>query len=92
MASPATTTTSTRRKVYLTGLDDRNFFDIRAMHFEVQEEVFDSDPEARADQQPWVLPSFDYSYTPDEPVFGGELNFDVNARVITRSKLDAGTV
>ena len=42
----------------------------------------------RNDEQPWVLPSFDYSYTPDEPVFGGELNFDLNARVINRSELD----
>ena len=75
-------------QVYLTGLDDRNFFDLRAMHFEVQEEVFDGEPGARADEQPWVLPSFDYAYTPDQSVFGGELNFDVNARVIDRGTLD----
>ena len=35
-----------------------------------------------------MLPTFDYSYTPDEPVYGGELNFDLNARVINRSELD----
>jgi LPS-assembly protein len=64
------------------------------MHFDVQEETLDTNPDnsenydARDDEQPWVLPSFDYSYTPDEPVFGGELNLDLNARVITRSKLD----
>ena len=75
-------------QIYLTGLDDRNYFDVRAMHFEVQEEVFDSDPDSRSAEQPWVLPSFDYAYTPDASVFGGELNFDVNARVIDRSHLD----
>ncbi len=75
-------------QVYLTGLDDRNFFDLRAMHFEVQEEVFNSDPELRSADQPWVLPTFDYSYTPDNSVFGGELNFDVNLRVIDRTQLD----
>lgn len=75
-------------QVYLTGLDDRNFFDIRAMQFDVQEEVFDSDPESRSDEQPWVLPSFDYAYIPDVAVFGGELSFDLNARVINRSNLD----
>ena len=30
-----------------------------------------------------MLPSFDYAYTPEKPVLGGELNFDVNARVMT---------
>ena len=83
-----------RSEVYLTGLDDRNYFDLRGMHFDVQEETLDTNPngtenfDARDGEQPWVLPSFDYSYTPDEPVFGGELNFDLNARVISRDKLD----
>ena len=58
------------------------------MRFQVQEEFVDESPAARNDEQPWVLPTFDYSYTPDEPVFGGELNFDLNARVINRSELD----
>ncbi|MCX7306329.1 MAG: LPS-assembly protein LptD, partial [Hyphomicrobiales bacterium] len=83
-----------RSEVYLTGLDDRNYFDLRGMHFDVQEKTLDTNPDgtenfdARDAEQPWVLPSLDYSYTPDEPVFGGELNLDLNARVITRSKLD----
>src|SRR5690606_20339792 len=77
-----------RSEVYLTGLDDRNYFDLRGMKFDVQEDTLNSDPEARDQEQPWVLPSFDYSFTPDEPVFGGELNFDLNARVIVRDKLD----
>ena len=75
-------------QVYLTGLHDRNYFDLRAMHFDVQEEALDSDPDSRDDKQPWVLPTFDYSYTPDEPLFGGELNIDVNAHVIRRTTLD----
>jgi LPS-assembly protein len=78
-----------RSSIYLTGLDDRNFFDLRAMHFQVQEEVLDDHPDARNDKQPWVLPSFDYSRTADQPVFGGELNVDVNARALSRSSLDA---
>ncbi len=84
-----------RSEVYLTGLDDRNYFDLRGMKFSVQESILDNNPisgnenyAARDDEQPWVLPSFDYSYTPDEPVFGGELNLDLNARVISRDKLD----
>jgi len=79
-----------RSEVYLTGLNDRNYFDLRAMRFQVQEEALDSDPNARADKQPWVLPSFDYAYIPDAPLAGGELSFNVNSRVIQRSDLDAG--
>ena len=78
-----------RNEVFLTGLNERNFFDLRAMHFQVQEEVLDSSAAARNEEQPWVLPTFDYSYTPDEPVMGGELNLDVNAREIKRNTLDS---
>lgn len=75
-------------QLYLTGLGDRNFFDLRAYHFQVQENIRDGFPEARNRQQPWVLPSFDYSFTSDEPVAGGELNIDINSRTIYRNRLD----
>lgn len=77
-----------RSEIYLTGLDDRNYFDARAMRFEVQEDVPDTHPGARDDVQPWVLPSFDYSFTPDSPLAGGELNIDINARAMERDDLD----
>ncbi len=79
-------------QLYLTGLDDRNFFDLRAYHFDIQEDVLDTSPNARNDKQPWVLPSFDYSYTPDEAVAGGELNFDVNVQNVYRDSLSGRTV
>jgi len=72
--------------VYLTGLNGRNYFDVRAMRFQVQEDTLDQT--ARAGKQPWVLPSFDYAYIPDMPVAGGQLSFNVNARVISRDRLD----
>jgi LPS-assembly protein len=74
--------------VYLTGLNDRNYFDLRGMYFEVQENTLASNPTARSDEQPWVLPSFDYAYIPDMAVAGGQLSLDVNARNISRNKLD----
>ncbi len=77
-----------RSEVYLTGLNDRNYFDLRAMHFEVQEDAFNSDPKARAKEQPWVLPSLDYAYIPDTPLAGGQLSFNLNSRVIHRNDLD----
>lgn len=75
-------------QIYLTGLNDRNYFDLRAMKFDVQEAVLDTSPAARQDKQPWALPSLDYSITPDTPIAGGELNFDVNARMLDRDKVD----
>lgn len=83
-----------RSQAYLTGLNERNYFDLRFMRFEVQEELRDDfrnsygDLSSRNEKQPWVLPSFDYSVTPDEPVFGGELNFDISARVLRRNEID----
>jgi LPS-assembly protein len=87
-----------RSEVYLTGLNDRNYFDLRAMHFEVQEDYLNGRPypithpeiesAARSDKQPWVLPSFDYAYIPDTPLAGGQLSFNVNARALHRNNLD----
>ena len=78
-----------RSEVFLTGLHDRNYFDLRAMHFDVQEIYEDPNPLARDEKQPWVLPTFDYAYTVEEPIAGGELNIDLNAREIVRDELDS---
>lgn len=85
-------------EVYLTGLNDRNYFDLRAYKFNAQE-TFNRDFQitgsevtvrTRDAKQPWVLPSFDYSYTPDEPIAGGELTVNVNLQSVYRSELDEG--
>ncbi|TPM36346.1 LPS-assembly protein LptD [Mesorhizobium sp. B2-3-5] len=76
--------------VYLTGLNGRNYFDVRAMHFEVQEKTLSSDPTARAGEQPWVFPSLDYAYIPDVSVAGGQLSLNVNARVLRRNRIETG--
>jgi LPS-assembly protein len=77
-----------RSEIYLTGLNDRNYFDLRAMHFEVQEDALDSSPRSRSKEQPWVLPSLDYAYIPETPLAGGQLTFNLNARVIRRDAVD----
>lgn len=74
--------------VYLTGLNGRNYFDLRAMHFEVQEDTPNSNISARSNQQPWVLPTLDYAYIPDMSPAGGQLSLNANARVIRRDDLD----
>jgi LPS-assembly protein len=75
-------------QIYLTGINDKNYFDLRAYHFSIQEPYFNSNANGVNKLQPWVLPSFDYSYTPDEPVAGGQLTFDVNAQSLIRDNLD----
>ncbi|WP_287064407.1 LPS-assembly protein LptD [Mesorhizobium sp.] len=77
-----------RSSIYLTGLNGRNYFDVRAMRFVVQEEALPDDPTARAGKQPWVLPSLDYAYIPDVAVGGGQLSLNVNAQAISRDRLD----
>lgn len=72
-----------RDEIYLTGLSGRNYFDLRAMRFQVQE----SAPTGRNEVQPWVLPLLDYSYTPDRAIAGGELNIDINAQSLRRGAL-----
>jgi LPS-assembly protein len=71
-----------KNEIYLTGLSGRNYFDLRGMKFNLQEST--SQSPSQGSYQPWVLPSFDYSWTAPEPVFGGELNYDVNAQGILR--------
>lgn len=71
--------------IYLTGLGDRSHFDARAMKFDRQIASVTSTAE---EQQPTVLPSVDYNYTLKNPVAGGELSFDVNARGINRDATD----
>lgn len=73
--------------VYLTGLNDRNYFDLRFHRFAVQE----AHPNDRHEVQPWVLPSFDYSLTPQNSVAGGELKINVNAQGVMRDALDYRT-
>ena len=72
-----------RDEIYLTGLNDRNYLDLRVMRFQVQEGSFTG----RNELQPWVLPLLDYSYTPDRPIAGGELNIDVNVQSLRRGAL-----
>ena len=76
-----------KNDIYLTGLNGRNFFDLHAYKFSVQ----DSTANAAASldsKQPWVLPSFDYSWTAPNPLAGGELNVNLNSQVIARFDRD----
>lgn len=91
-------------EVYLTGLNKKNFFDLRAQKFLIQDEdqnqlslhdpdlvdpnIFPDRDDRRQDQQARLLPSFDYNLVSDRPVAGGQVSLDVNVASIKRLEHD----
>lgn len=70
--------------VYLTGLNDRNFLDLRLQQFKIQEEFTNR---GISQTLPYVAPLVDYSYTIDRAVAGGELSFGLNMQHVGREAL-----
>ncbi|MCQ0988429.1 LPS-assembly protein LptD [Jiella marina] len=66
-------------EVYLTGLSNQSFFDLRAEKFDYQS----TNPEL-TDQQPYLLPSFDYERIEQESALGGEVKLDLNVASLYR--------
>ena len=70
-------------QAYLTGIGKRNFFDMRAFYYNVQ----DTDDNATAQkQQAYVYPSVDYHYVDPNSVYGGELSTTMNFTHLSRDK------
>lgn len=69
-------------EIYLTGLRDRNYFDMRAYHFKG---LLSTD---RDGETPYVLPLIDHSYYFNQPVLGGEMKLETSAFNLIR---DDGT-
>ena len=67
--------------VYLIGLDDRAYFEIKAEEFVVQ-----SNDLSFKNENPIVYPSLDYEKTLDTPVAGGEVSLAFNALNLTRER------
>ncbi|SFI49286.1 LPS-assembly protein [Phyllobacterium sp. CL33Tsu] len=83
-------------QIYLTGLNDRNYFDARLYRFHVQESIPDQNPDGTPNgssqpKQPYVLPVVDYAYYLPQSVAGGELSFDVNLQNLHRDEEDGTT-
>ncbi|MCA1366380.1 LPS-assembly protein LptD [Bradyrhizobium sp. BRP14] len=74
-------------QAYLTGLGKRNYFDLRAFYFDIQ----DADPDSIEENQQPIAQVLDYSYTAPGPVFGGELTADFNLTNVKRNRLDRDT-
>ncbi|MGE0501313.1 MAG: LPS-assembly protein LptD [Rhizobiaceae bacterium] len=78
-----------RSQIFLTGLNGRNYFDLHAYRFQVQEDLPGGHASARNELQPVVLPTVDYARIADNPVAGGELSIKVNAQNLRRETIDA---
>ena len=91
-------------EVYLNGLNGKNYFDLRAQKFLIQDDaanqitIDDVDiagnqdlypgNDLRQEQQARLLPSFDYNLVSGDPVAGGQVSFDVNVASVSRQKTD----
>lgn len=76
--------TTYANQAYLTGLGARNYFDLRAFYFDIQ----DADLTSIAENQQPVAQVLDYSFTAPQPVLGGELKADINLTNVRRNRLD----
>ncbi len=87
-------------KIYLTGLAGKNYFDLRAERYLIQDSFVDQvnlfdlvggnqSPgvnDKLEDEQALVLPSMDWNRVSNESIWGGELSFDMNMRSVHRSR------
>lgn len=87
--------------LYLTGMSDRNYFDVSGHYFRVQREDTEEDLPDDGDpttsdvyvhndqaEQAFVHPVLDHNYIVDHAVLGGELRFDSNLVSLTRDSSD----
>ena len=67
--------------IYLVGLDDRSYFEIKAEEYTVQSSDLEFENE-----NPVVYPSLDYERTFDTQLLGGDVTLNVNAVHLTRDE------
>lgn len=91
--------------LYMTGLGEKNYFDVRAMGIQVLQEngvvdgttippasvqgTFSLPGEDLQSKQPFVWPVLDYNAILDSSVYGGQLAYNVNFTTLSRSTTDA---
>jgi LPS-assembly protein len=76
-----------KSEVYLTGLSNRSYFDLRSYRFDIQDAITTNLTER---QQATVHPSLDYTRTFSDPVAGGELALNVNGYSVSRNPTTSG--
>ncbi|MET3585982.1 LPS-assembly protein [Pseudorhizobium tarimense] len=78
-----------RNEAYLIGLGDRNYFDLHAYYFDIQDTAEARTAERR---QAIVYPSLDYQYIAPEPVAGGQLTITNNLTNLSRREEELALV
>ncbi|MGI9406328.1 MAG: LPS-assembly protein LptD, partial [Hyphomicrobiaceae bacterium] len=76
----STSVTERTSKLYLEGLNDRNYFAANLYRFE------DLQSDSQRDTESDVHPVIDYNYIFGSPVLGGELSFDANIVSLSRER------
>jgi LPS-assembly protein len=71
--------------IYLTGIGNRNYFDMRGFYYQEQNADINSTSQ---NQQAIVYPIIDYHYVDPKPVYGGELSATVNFTNLSRNTAD----
>ncbi len=76
-------------EVFLTGIGEKNYFDLRGQDFLVQDNLVDFDATIAGnqnftDQQATVLPVLDYNAVTGEEFQNGQVSFDLNVASIER--------
>jgi len=79
-------TAITTSEAHLTGLRDRNYFDVRAEHFQVLTDK--TTPTFSQGRQADITPIVDYNRIFDNPVLGGQLSLTSNVTVLSRNQAD----
>lgn len=78
-------------EIFLVGIGEKNYFDLRAQDFLVQSRTLDILPggvfpgnQSQTDQQATVLPLLDYNAVSDEEFENGQISFDLNVASVSR--------
>ena len=76
-------------EAYLTGLGEKNYFDLRGQRFLVQDKSVDFDAsqpgnQDYSDQQATVLPLLDYNAVSGEEFGNGQVSLDINVASVSR--------
>ena len=72
--------------IYLIGLDDRSYFEVKAESFDTQ-----SDDRDFGEDSPVIYPLLDYERTFDRTLLGGDVSLTVNAVNLSRDEQDCRT-
>ncbi|MDJ0613484.1 MAG: LPS-assembly protein LptD [Rhizobiaceae bacterium] len=79
-------------QIFLTGIGEKNYFDLRAQDFLVQDDIIDQlgneflfpGDQSATDQQATILPLLDYNAVTGEEFNEGQISFDLNITSLDR--------